>query len=422
MMALIYAIQGAWWPIFALHLADMGFTGRERGWIFATYPIAAIVTSLGAGALVDRRMASQHYLALCAGISTIFLLAMAFGWLGTSIAIFALMMVYWLITAPTYGIAASIALRNLRNPQTEFGRIRLWGTIGWMLVGWLVSFSIAWFSRGRTHSGAFEAFWIASALSAVFAVFSLFLPHTPPLATRPGAKSLAGAMQLIRTPAVGVYLITAFMVALTTPFVFQAMPPYLESLGLSRAWTPTVLTAGQVPEIIALAVMPFFMRRFGYKVTLGLGLLAWLVRFGTLSLSPPLWIALGGIPLHGIGIACFTVGGQVFLDSRAADDRRASAQALNTTVTSGLGALLGSLLSGELQTRFEGNYAAVFQIPCLIHVGLIVFFIMGFRPSVGAAGRLASRLPVPLSRRDSREETRSVAAAVRPYAMESADG
>lgn len=422
MMALIYAAQGAFWPLLALHLGDLGFSGRERSWIFATYPLAAIATSLGAGAVVDRLMPSQRYVSLCFGLGTGLLVCVSTGWPSAALPLFGLFLVYWLIIAPTYGIANSIAFRNLARPQVEFGRVRMWGTVGWMFAGWLVSVLMAMSGSGRAGQGAYAAFALAAVLSAAVAGFVLFLPNTPPLAVGGRTSSLNTAATLLKSRSICVYLVTAFGVSLTTPFVFQAMPPYLESLGLPRAWAATALTIGQWPEIVALAGLPLLLKRFGFKTTLAVGMAAWLIRFASLALRPPLWLAIAGIPLHGIGIACFTVGGQVFLDSRAPFDRRAGAQAVNMTITSGFGALLGSLLAGDLQTRFGGNYSAIFFVPCLIHVGLIGFFILGFRPNVELVGCTTVAVFDQPARVSPREEPCPVVAGVVLLAMESADG
>src|SRR5206468_326756 len=145
---------------------------------------------------------------------------------------------------------------------------------------------------------------------------------------------------------------------------------YLEARGLSRAWIASAMTLGQMPEIAALAVLPWLLRRLGYRATLGLGILAYAVRFGSLLIDPPLWVALAGIPLHGVGIACFSIGGQVYLDAQAPTDRRAGVQALNVVATIGLGTLLGSLLAGEVGGPSAAGDGRVFLVPCLIDVGL----------------------------------------------------
>jgi MFS family permease len=419
MMALIYAVQGAWYPLLALHLGDLGLHGRERSWIFASYPIATIVMALGVGALVDRRMATQGYLAICYAIGACLLCWIALGPKVGPVALCGLFFVYWLITAPTSGIAASLAMRNLSRPQAEFGGVRLWGTIGWLVVGWFVSVTMAWFGSIRSGGGAFEAFWVAAGLSVGMAGFALFLPNTPPLAGGGTSIRLGAIGQLLNTPAVPVYLVSAFCVSLTMPFLYQVLPTYLESEGLPRAWSATALTLGQWPEILGLAVLPWLLLRLGAKGTLLLVIGSYVIRFGSLAVGPPLWMALAGIPLQGIGIACFTVGGQVFLDTCAPGERRAGAQALNMLVTSGLGAFLGSLLAGELVNWFRGDMRLVFLVPCLIQSGLIVFFCLGFRPNVRATKRRAvfsPRIPTPC------DPTGPAVAGAGHLAVESADG
>ncbi len=185
------------------------------------------------------------------------------------------------------------------------------------------------------------------------------------------------------------YLVVAFGVSLTTPFVYQVIPNYLRSIGMGRVWVATAMSLGQWPEIAALAAMPWLLRRVGYRTTLAMGIGAYAVRFGSLALDPPLWVATAGIPLHGIGVACFSIGGQMFVDTRAPADRRASAQSVNTMVTGGLGSFLGSLLAGEVVGLFPGRFGPVFLVPCAINAALLVFLLCRFRPS-------EARRPEPL--------------------------
>ena len=351
MMALIYAVQGAFWPLLAVHLKDLGIAGPERGWIFATLAIGSFAMPLGAGQLVDRLVAGQKLLSGMFALSTGLLLSVALGiWTGP-VSLFTVFLVFWLVTAPAFALANAIALRHLPRPHEQFPGVRLWGTAGWMAVGWLVSLVMSWSDSTHVGKGAYEAFWIASAFALVVTGYSLTLPHTPPLAvslnqTRPSG-GFREALGLARQPGMTRFLITAFGVALTTPFVYQIVPIYLESRGMSRAWISTAMTVGQLPEIGVLATLPWLIDRLGVKGTLTVGIAAWAVRFGSLAIDPPLWVSVASIPLQGVGIACFTVAGQVYIDGQAERDRRASAQALYMVVTSGVGSFLGCLLAGD---------------------------------------------------------------------------
>jgi MFS family permease len=227
---------------------------------------------------------------------------------------------------------------------------------------------------------------VASVLAALLSAFCLTLPNTPPLAV--GERAASGpreALELVRRPWVAVFLVTAFGVCLTTPFIYQVQPPYLESRGLPRAWISTFMTLGQYPEIAALAVFPWLLRRLHYKGTLALGIAAYLIRYASLACDPPLWVAIAGIPLQGVGVACFTIGGQVFFDGQAPVHRRATAQALLMVLTSGIGSLLGSLLAGEMSRHFPGDYPLVFLVLSLITLGLLIVFWIGFHPEHATA-------------------------------------
>ena len=393
MMVLVYGVQGAFWPLLAVHLQDLGIDGRWRGAIFATLPLGAMVVPLVAGQIVDRRVAIQRFMALVSALGTVVLVVLAWGTIVAPGAIFGLFLTYWLLMAPTTGLSSTLALRNLAQPYQQFAGVRLWGTIGWMAAGWMVTGVLMWSGSSRAGQGAYEAFGLAAALSALLAIYCLTLPHTPPLAT--GAEEASGlreALALIRRPLVAVFLATAFGVGLTTPFVYQVVPPYLESRGLPRAWISTVMTLGQYPEIATLAALPWLLRRLRYKGTLALGIAANVLRYASLTPDPPLWVAIVGIPLHGVGIACFNVAGQVFLDSQAPTHRRASAQALLMVLTTGIGSLVGSLLVGEMSRQFSANYPLIFLIPCLINLGLLVAFCAGFHPDPAHA---ASAWPDP---------------------------
>ena len=166
------------------------------------------------------------------------------------------------------------------------------------------------------------------------------------------------------------------------------------------------MTLGQLAEIGTLAVLPWLLRRFGVKATLMLGIAAYFLRFLSLTLDPPLWLAVAGTVLHGVGIAGFVVGGSLYIDSRCGDHVRASAQALFLVCMSGMGALLGNLMAGEIVGRTAPGDVLVFLIPCVIDGALLLYFLRGFRAPVssmtwGGAGSvepsssaLAARGPV----------------------------
>jgi MFS family permease len=420
MMALIYAVQGSFWPLLAIHLADLGIDGRDRGWIFATLAIASSAVPLGAGQLVDRVMAAQRVLALIYALGTGLLVLLASGQVGSAGGLFTVFLVYWLVTAPAYSLCNAMAMRNLDDPRRDFGWVRSWGTVGWMAAGWVVSLVMAASGSVRAGHGAYESLWVAAAFSAAASLYCLTLPHTPPLAVGRQARGVlnAGAELLLR-PGFAIVLFTSLGVYLTLALIYQVIPGYLEASGLPRAWVTSAMTLGQTTEIALLVALPWLLRRFGMKATLALGIVAWLARFLSLSLRPPLGVAVAGTLLHGAGIACFTVGAQVFLDGRAPGHLRASAQGLLLMVTSGLGSFLGNVLAGELAARSRPGDVLVFLFPCIILGALLLYFLRGFRDSASGVPWAGAPNDEHLSRPPS---GRGPVARVGHLVTESADG
>ena len=401
MMGMVYAVQGAFWPLLSVHLADLGVPERGRGWVFATYAIGSLAMSLGAGQFVDRRMPTQKFLSWSFGLGSILLALLASGVARGVGPIFAIFLAFWLIMAPNYSLSNSLAFRHLARPDRDFGRVRLWGTVGWMAVGWAVSAVLAG-SGVRAGRGLPEAFWIASALALATAFYCRTLPDTPPVVLGDGRRtsSARDVLDLARKPSMGVYLLAAFGMSLTTPFVYQVMPNYLRSIGMDRAWLSTAMTLGQWPEVVGLVALPWLIRRLGYRTTLMLGLAAYVVRFGSLATGPGLWLATAGTMLHGFGVSFFTVGGQVFVNARASADRRASAQSINTMITGGLGSLLGSLLAGEVVALFPGRPGLVFGVPFAIDAALLGLLAWKFRPTrvpAPAAGVVRAPRGIPVA-------------------------
>jgi MFS family permease len=179
------------------------------------------------------------------------------------------------------------------------------------------------------------------------------------------------------------------------------------------------MTLGQTTEIAMLAALPWLLLRFGVKATLMVGITAWLARFLSLALNPSLGIAVAGTLLHGAGIACFTIGGQVYMDGRAPGHLRASAQALLLVGTSGLGALLGSLLAGEIAGRTRPNDVLVFLFPCTIDGALLLYFLRGFRVPASVVAWAGAPNDELLSRSPTGRGSR---ARVGHLVTESADG
>jgi hypothetical protein len=365
-------------------------------------------------------MATQRLLSLTYAIGTGLLVIVASALVAGTGGMFLVFLAFWLVVGPAYSLSNSLAMRNLSDPLREFGWVRAWGTVGWMVAGWVVS--VVMFLSGSTSSGngAFEAIWVGAFFALATSIYCLTLPDTPPLALGSRGKHvLRDSVDLVRQRDIAVLLISSFAVYLSAPMIYQVIPGYLEWRGLPRAWVSTTMTLGQLAETANLAILPWLLRRIGVKGTLVLGIAAYFVRFLSLALNPPLWVAVGGTVLHGVGIACFVVGGALYIDSRCGDHIRGSAQALFLVSMSGMGALLGNVMAGEIVGRTSPGDVLVFLIPCVIDGALLLYFLRGFRAPVSSVAWGGARGAEPSSPTPA---VRGPAARVGHLVTESADG
>src|SRR6267142_1893689 len=138
MMVLEFFIWGAWLPLIFGYLPSLGFTPGEQSWILNAFPIAAIVGMFFSNQFADRNFAAEKFLAFSHLVGGAAMLGLGFT---TSFWPFLLLMsVHCLLYVPTISITNSIAFANMRDPQREFGLVRMGGTVGWILAAWPFTF------------------------------------------------------------------------------------------------------------------------------------------------------------------------------------------------------------------------------------------------------------------------------------------
>ncbi|MFM1803003.1 MAG: hypothetical protein RJA81_2355 [Planctomycetota bacterium] len=377
-MATLYASQGSWWPGLSMHLTSLGISSRAIGWIFSTLALSSILSPLVHGRLADRKIPAERILGISYALGAMILLLVS-GYRGqNAVGLFLVFLVYWLLIAPGYGMANAISMRHLASPRQEFGKVRLWGTIGWMAGSYIVA--LAMFLGVGSGIGIPELFYVAMFLGVLTSFQAMSLPQSPPMESVKGAFLKALRSDLLKQRDFVIYLILGFGVSTTTPFVFQLIPSMLEKSGLTRPQVMLAMTLGQIPEILALWVLPVVIRRIGYRGALFLGIMSWVIRYGVIAAGGSLvWIILS-MPLQGLAIGFFLVGGQVYMDEKSPRESRASVQALQVMVSSGLGSFLGSIVAGECQTLWRDQPEFVFLVPCIVDVFLGFVLLIWFHP------------------------------------------
>ena len=387
MMFIQYAVWGVWAPILGLHLGGLeGFKDADGvsltriGFIYMTLPIASIIAPFLGGQIADRWFASQRFLAVSHILGGIILLVVAR--LTSFPQIFIGMLIYNMVYAPTIALTNSIVFHHW--PNDRFSRIRVWGSVGWIVIGWVFGAWLGVSPPGGLKPVMGHCLHFAAILSFVLGAFALTLPHTPP-SKQPGRPwAFLDAFALMRNPAFAVMAIVAFFVAVDMQCYFVWTQSFLEKgLKLPANWIPRVLTLGQICEMVMMVALPFVIKRTGFRITMVLGIAAWALRDFIFAIGQPTPLVVAAVALHGVGFAFFFTTIFMFADAVAPKDIKASAQSFLSSVTIGLGMLVGSLAAGFIGDYFKGNWHGTYLVPAVLLAVCCVAFLIGFRPRKG---------------------------------------
>ena len=342
MMFLNYVIWGAWYTTISTYLTQtLHFTGTEAGAVFGTSALACMISPFFVGMIADRFFPSEKVMAALHLIGAGLLFAVtqmhSFG------AVYAIMFIYCLCYFPTVSLSNSLALSQMKDAGRDFPLIRVWGTLGWIVIVNIVG--------ALKVEASHTQFLIASGASVAMAIFSLTLPHTPP-PNKGQAITVSrvlglDALVILKDPSFLIFVIASILACIPLTFYFSFTNAYLNEVHVENA--AGKMSLGQASEVIMMILMPFIFRKVSVKMILLAGLLAWTVRYALLAYGNPgsgMWMFYLAILLHGICYDFFFMTGQLYTDIQAPANLRAAAQGLIIFLTYGVGMFIGSVLSG----------------------------------------------------------------------------
>ena len=378
MMFLEYAIWGAWSPVLAARLlGPLKFSGKQTGWIYGTLFLACIISPLIGGQIADRWINTEYFLAVAHLVGGVLLFVAArkrtFG------SLFAVMCLYSLAFAPTIPLVNSLMFSHLTDPSNQSPKIFIWACVAWVLVGWL----LAGWRRVKGSGEGEDCLILAGILSLLMGAFCFFLPSTPPKGSPDALLPFIKAFSLLSEPNFLVFIVISFVVTTQLQFYFLGTAHYLEDIGVQSKNVPAVMSIAQIAQGLATVFALSWLLKLGFRWTLALGVLSWLVMYLAYSVMRPRWFVISSQSMHGLAYVFFIIGGQIYVDSVAPGDIKGSAQALLTVVTMGFGLFLGTQLTGAVMDHFkrEGKFQwrPIFLVPCVLAIVCTIAFVLFFR-------------------------------------------
>ncbi|MBE5319251.1 nucleoside permease [Pedobacter sp. MR2016-19] len=388
MMFLEFFIWGAWFVTLGAFLNNnLKATNSEIGSVFSTQSWGAIIAPFIIGLIADRYFNAERILGVLHIIGAILMYQM---YSAPDVSVFyPYVLAYMILFMPTLALVNSVSFNQMKDAEKEFANIRVFGTIGWIIAGLLISFAFHWDSPKGIQAGLLKStFLMAGIASLVLGLFSFTLPATPPKVAKDEKIKLRDilgldALKLLKDKNFAVFFISSILICIPLAFYYQNAGLFLADIKVSN---PTgKMAIGQVSEALFLLAIPVFFSKYGFKKTIIVGMLAWAVRYvlfaygnaGNLS-----FMLIIGIALHGVCYDFFFVSGQIYTNSKAGEKIKSAAQGIITLATYGVGMLIGFKVAGLITDMYKTgevtDWKMVWIIPAGIAAAVFLLFALLF--------------------------------------------
>lgn len=351
-----FFVWGAWLITIGIYCGTtLNWTFADFGAIFSTMGISALFMPTLIGFVADKWINAERLYSLLH--------------LGNAVAMLSLPAItdpddfFWIVLLamicymPTLALSNSIAYQILKSQDNDvikiFPTIRVWGTVGFIAAMWVTNLTGNKATEGQ--------FYISGIAGILLSIYALTLPKCPPQhkTQEKGAETniLEDAVKLMANYKMALFFIFSMLLGAALQLTnmygdnflsgFEKLPEYADLLVVR--YSTIIMSISQISETLFILAIPFFLKRYGIKKVMLMSMFAWVLRFGLLAYSNPadgLWMIILSCIVYGMAFDFFNVSGSLFVETTANPKIRASAQGLFMMMTNGVGAILGSSLSG----------------------------------------------------------------------------
>lgn len=393
-MFLEFFIWGAWYSTVAVYMTANGMENLTH-WPFTVNPVAAVAAPFFVGLIADRYFATEKVLGFLHILGAVFMFLTPMA-VNSPLIFILLLLAYNLCYMPTMSLANTLSFHHIDDQEKDFPVIRVFGTIGWIVAGLVISFILGQFlAENVIPEETALPLYLTSAASLLLGVYSFTLPHTPPPAADEeiSVRSIIGvdALKQLGSKSFYVFLASSLLICIPLAAYYNFTQIFLGNAGFNNI--AATLTIGQMSEALFMVLIPAMFVRLGVKWMLAAGMFAWVLRYVFFALGatdPTIWMIITGIALHGICYDFFFVTGQIYVDKKSTPAIRGQAQGLIVLITYGVGMLIGAQVAGQVYNAFLGAASSLslaqwhdfWWIPAAFAAAVLLFFIIFFNDQV----------------------------------------
>jgi PPP family 3-phenylpropionic acid transporter len=351
-----YGYVGVFSPYASLYFDAKGMTAAQIGILMSLMQVMRIFGPNLWGWVADHsrqrvlvlRLTAIGALTACTGIF--------FG--QTFAQFFAVMIAINTFTSAQGPLSEALMLSEMRGDLTHYGRLRLWGS-----VGFIVSVVVAGQLLDRYGIGLVP--WAAVALLALVCVASLQMREAP---ASHAPHDTPSVLELLRRREVAAFFVSTFLMIAAHASVYVFYSLYLAQIGYSNTVIGLMWSLGVVAEIVFFFYQAPIFRRFGIRKLMLASLLIAVVRFLLIGFgAQSLLLLLVAQVLHAATFGVHHSASVAAMQRWFAGPLQARGQALYISISYGLGGTLGGLLMSALWDSFGAR--VVYLIAALLALG-----------------------------------------------------
>lgn len=358
-----YFFVGAFVPYWGLYLQSEQFTAADIGILMSLFQISRIFAPNFWGWLADHTgkrapwIKLTAFLGLC-GFTAVFW-AHGFFWM------FLVMAALSLFTSSTLPLAESLTLAHLATTNGHYSRIRMWGSLGFIVAAVVLGFMI-------DIAGIASLLWFLLLVQMTLFALSYTLPEPK---IEPHAHDQFSIWQVIKQPNVIALLVGCSLMVTAHGVLYNFYSIYLSEHGYSKGMIGLLWSVGVICEIAIFMLMPKILAHFSLKTVLLVSLALAVIRFSLIGVAVDnLWLLIFAQSLHAATFGSFHAASVEVITQFFNGRHQAKGQAIYNSVAYGVGGTIGGVAGGYALQYLGGQQtfilAAIFPLVGLLVIAL----------------------------------------------------
>lgn len=353
-------------PYLGVFLDGRGFSSEQIGELFAIITLARIIGPYLWANYADRSGNALMVLRIGCFLTVSSFLSVLFvqGFWGLTLA-FGVMMMFWTAVLPQLEV---ITMQSLSKGRVGYGQVRLWGSVGYIILTIAVGQALDWFGSDTP---------VYFALVTLLALWLSTLLLVQPTLPKSESKASGGLVTLVKNRPFVVFLVSAVMLQMSFGAYYGFFALYMRDIGHSGQITGLLLALGVVAEVLIFMLSRRLIKRYGVwwllVVSMGLTALRWWALADYADLMP---VLIATQLIHALSFGLTHAVSVHFIHHLFTPEFHSRAQAMYISVAFGFGGAIGNYAAGVLWQQGSGAQQTFYVAAGLALFGTLALFLL----------------------------------------------